>query len=197
MITISDTELHEVFQREFPKELARTTEGELSEFEDDRVEAEKLTGKNWEDIGPDLLQGFFDIGAWLNPRAFHYFFPAFIKQSQVDMKKTSLLVDWLIDMLADVEIGKWPESVKDVEAKLLAEHPEISDTLASIDQKQVSARRQERWELFTEQQWDVVRKWLSWIDQDERWDVDRDVLRQAMKNAEKWQAQRAGVPPKR
>jgi hypothetical protein len=182
---ISDTELHEVFQREFPMELVRTTEGELSEFEDDRVEAEKLTGKNWEDIGPDLLQEFFDIGSWLNPRAFHYFFPAFIKQSQVDMKKTSLLVDWLIDMLADVEIGKWPESVKDVEAKLLAEHPEISDTLASIDQKQVSARRQERWKLFTKQQWALIRKWLDWINKDERWKVDRDALCRAMKNAEK------------
>jgi|SRR6185437_9664602 len=193
MITISDTELHKAFQREFPKDLARTTEGELSEFEDDRIEAEKLKGKNWEDIGSDFLQGFFDIGSWLNPQAFHYFFPAFIKQSQVDAKKTSLLVDWLIDMLADVEIGKWPESVKDVEAKLLAEHPEISDTLAYIDQKQVSARRQERWKLFTKQQWALIRKWLDCLDQDEKWEVDRDVLRRAMKNAEKWQAQQSAV----
>jgi hypothetical protein len=187
MITISDIELHKVFQREFPRDLARTTEGELFKFEDDRVEAEKLTGKNWEDIESDLLQDFFDLPAWLNTRAFHYFFPAFIKQSQVDMKKTSLLVDSLIDMLADVEIGKWPESVKDVEAKLLAEHPEISDTLASIDQKQVSARRQERWKLFTKQQWALIIKWLNWINQDEKWEVNRDVLRKAIKNAENWQ----------
>src|SRR5579872_3384495 len=102
MIAISDIELQKAFQREFPKDLARTTEGELSEFEDDRTEAEKLVGKRWEDIGADLLQEFFDVAAWLNPQAFHYFFPAFIKQSQVDMKKTSLLVDSLIDMLADV-----------------------------------------------------------------------------------------------
>jgi hypothetical protein len=198
MITISDTELQKAFQREYPKDLARTTEGELPpEFDFDRVEAEKLVGKRWEDIGADLLQEFFDVASWLNPRAFHYFFPAFIKQSQVDIKKTSLLVDSLIDMLADVEVGEWPEALKDVEAKLMAEHPEISDTLASIDQKQVSARRQERWELFTEQQWAVVLNWLSWIDQDERWDVNRDVLREAMKNAEKWQAQRTGVPHKR
>jgi hypothetical protein len=45
------------------------------------------------------------------------------------MKKTSLLVDWLIDQLADLSIGEWPESLKDVESKLLAKHPEISDTL--------------------------------------------------------------------
>ena len=187
MITISDTELHKAFQREFPRDLTRTTEGELSEFEDDRVEAEKLVGKKWEDIRPDFLQGFFDIGSWLNPQAFHYFFPAFIKQSQIDMKKTSLLVDWLIDMLADIEVGKWPESVKDAEAKLLVEYPEISDTLASIDQKQMSARRQERWKLFTKHQWALIIKWLNWINQDEKWEVNRDVLQKAMRNAENWQ----------
>ncbi len=196
MITISDTELQKYFQREYPQDLACTTERESpSEYDLDRVEAEKLVGKRWEDIGADLLQEFFDVASWLNPRAFHYFFPAFIKQSQADIKKTSLLVDSLIDMLADVEIGSWPESSKDVQAKLMAEHPEIADTLASIEQKQVSARRQERWVLFTDQQWAVVRKWLSWIDQDERWDVDRGVLQKAMKNAEKWQTQRAAAPP--
>jgi hypothetical protein len=197
MITISDTALHEVFQREFPKDLTRVTEGKLFEFDDDRTEAEKLRGQNWENIGPNLLQDFFDLPAWLNPRAFHYFFPAFIKQSQADMKKTSLLVDSLIDMLADIEIGKWPESVKDVEAKLLEEHPEISDTLASIDQKQVSARRRERWELFTKQQWALVRKWLNWINQDERWEVDRDVLQKAIKNADDWRTRRVGGPIQR
>ncbi len=194
MIAIPDIELQKAFQREFPKNLARTTEGELSEFEDDRTEAEELVGKRWEDIGADLLQEFFDVAAWLNPQAFHYFFPAFIKQSQVDMKKTSLLVDSLIDMLADVGIVHWPESFKNGEAKLLAEHPEISDTLASIDEKQLSARRQERWKLFTKQQWALIRKWLDWINRDEKWDVDRDVLQKAIKNAEDWQTKRAGSP---
>jgi hypothetical protein len=194
MIAISDIELQKAFQREFPKDLARTTEGELSEFEDDRTEAEKLVGKRWEDIGADLLQEFFDVAAWLNPQAFHYFFPAFIKQSQVDMKKTSLLVDSLIDMLADVGVVHWPESLKNAEAKLLAEHPEISDTLASIDEKQLSARRQERWKLFTKQQWALIRKWLDWLNRDEKWEVDRDVLQKAIKNAEDWQTKRAGSP---
>lgn len=120
-------------------------------------------------------------------------FPAFIKQSQVDMKKTSLLVDSLIDMLADVVAGQRPESVKDVEAKFLAEHPEMSDTLACIDQKQVSAWRQERWKLLTKQQWALIIKWLNWINQDEKWEVNRDVLRKAIKNAENWQAQQQGV----
>jgi hypothetical protein len=197
MTTISDAELNQVFEREYPKDLARTTEGESpSEYDWDRIEAEKLVGKRWEDVRADLLQELFDIASWLNPRAFHYFFPAFIKQSQVDAEKTTLLVDSLIHMLADGGIH-WPESLKDAESELLRENPEIAEAIESTDGKELSVWRQERWNLFTEQQWAVVRKWLSWIDQDERWDVDRDVLRQAMTNAEKWQARRTGVPHKR
>jgi len=197
MITITDTELHKAFQREYPKDLTCTTERKSPpEYDLDRVEAEKLVGKRWEDIGADLLQEFFDIASWLDPRSFHYFFPAFIKQSQIDMKRTSLLVDSLVNMLADVEVAHWPKSLKDVEAKLLSEYPEIAGALAPADEKHLRARRQERWKCFTEQQWAVVRKWLSWIHQDEQWDLDRDVLRKAMKNAEKWQAQRASGPHK-
>lgn len=187
MSAISDTELQQAFQREYPKDLARTTEGESpSEYDLDRIEAEKLAGKRWEDIRTDQLQELFDIGSWLNPRAFHYFFPAFIKQSQVDVEKTSLLVDSLINMLADGGIH-WPEPLKDVESALLAENPEIKEALDSTNEKDLSAWRRERWKLFTEQQWGIVRKWLNWINQDDRWEVDRDVLQEAMKNAEKWQ----------
>jgi hypothetical protein len=186
MITISDAELHKAFQREYPNDLTRTTEGELLEFDDDRAEVEKLVGKNWEGVRAEILQECFDIASWLNPKAFHYFFPAFIKQSQVDMKKTSLLVDSLIDMLADKGVH-WPESMKDAEAKLSAKYPEVAEGLASIDEKKLSVWRQERWKLFTKQQWDLIRRWLNWIDQDEKWEVDRDVLRKAIKNAENWQ----------
>ena len=197
MITISDAELHKVFQRDYPKDLDCATERKSPpEYDSDRVEAEKLAGKRWEDIGTDLLQEFFDVASWLNPRAFHYFFPAFIKQSQVDMKKTGLLVDSLIDMLADEEVARWPDSLKDVEARLLAEYPEISNTLASIDEKRLIAHRLERWKLFTKQQWALIRKWLNWIDQDEKWEVDRDALGRAIKNAEKWQELRADVSHK-
>ena len=196
MTEIPDTELLQAFQREYPKDLVRTTEGKSPlEFDFDRIEAEKLVGKTWVEIQPNLLQDFFDIASWLNPRSFHYFFPAFIKQSQVDVEKTNLVVDSLINMLADGGVH-WPETLKDAEAKLLSENPEIAEAIESINEKELSAWRQERWQLFTEQQWAVVRKWLSWIDQDRRWDVDRDVLREAMKNAEKWQMKRAGVPPR-
>lgn len=59
MITISEAELHNAFQREYPKNLVRTTEGESpSEWDFDRIEAGKLVGKRWEDVGPDLLQDF-------------------------------------------------------------------------------------------------------------------------------------------
>jgi hypothetical protein len=199
MIAISDTELHQAFQREYPKDLGhltRTTEEEsLYDFAN-YSEVEKFDGKKWEDIGTDLLQECFDASCFLNPQSFHYFFPAFIKQSQVDVEKTGLLVESLLRMLADNGVH-WPESLKDAEAKLLAEHPEIAESLDSINEKDLSAWRQERWKLFTEQQWALIRKWLNWINQDERWEVDRDVLRRAMKNAEKWQAQRASVPHKR
>jgi hypothetical protein len=193
MTVISDTELSKAFQREYPKDLARTTEGESPhEYDFDRIEAEKLVGKRWEEIGADLLQESFDVASFLNPRAFQYFFPAFIKQSQVDVEKTSLLVESLIRMLADGGVH-WPESMKDAEAKLLAEQPEIAEALESINEKDLSAWRQERWKLFTEQQWVLIRKWLNWISQDERWELDRDVLQQAMENAEKRQAQQSGA----
>jgi hypothetical protein len=193
MTTISDSELHQVFQREYPVDLPRTTEGEsLSEFDYDRTKAEKLAGKVWEDIPPDLLQEFFDVACFLNPRAFHYFFPAFIKQSQANIEKTSLLVDSLIGMLADVSVH-WPESLKDAETKLLIENPAIAEALEAINDKELGDWSEARWQLFTEQQWALVRKWLDWINQDERWEVDRDVLRQAMKNAEAWQVKQAAI----
>ena len=187
MVTISDEELLEAFQDEYPKGLTRTTEGGAPlEYDFDRIEAEKLMGIRWTDIKSDLFQDFFDIASWLSPQAFHYFFPAFIKQSQLEVEKTSLLVDALVEMLADGGIH-WPEQMKDAESKLLEENPEIKEALDSINEKDLSARRQERWKLFTEQQWAIVRKWLTWLDQDERWKVDREVLRKAMKNAHDWQ----------
>lgn len=192
MIAISDAELFQVFQREFPKDLTRTTEGRSpSEYDFDRIEVEKLVGARWEDIQADRLQESFDIASWLNPRAFHYFFPAFIKLSQADVEKTSLLVDSLINMLADSGVH-WPESLKDAEAKLLSKNPEIKEALDSINEKDLSAWRQERWKLFTHKQWALIRKWLNWIDQDERWEVDRDVLRKAIKNADDWQMNSSG-----
>lgn len=197
MNAISDAELHQAFQREYPKDLTRTTEGESpSEYDLDRIEAEKLTGERWEDIRADRLQELFDIPSWLNPRAFHYFFPAFIKQSQVDVEKTSLLVDSLINMLADGGIH-WPEQLKDAESALLAENPEIKEALDSTNEKELGAWRRERWKLFTEQQWALIRRWLNWIEQGEQWDVDRDVLRKAIKNADDWQKKQPAVPHKR
>ncbi len=197
MTSISDAELHQVFQREYPKDLTRTTEGESpSEYDFDRIEAEKLVGKRWEDIRADLLQESFDIASWLNPRAFHYFFPAFIKQSQVDAEKTSLLVDSLINMLAEGGIH-WPEQLKDAESALLAENPEIKEALDSTNEKELSAWRRERWKLFTEQQWALIRRWLNWIEQGEERNVDQDVLREAIKNADDWQKKQPAVPQKR
>ena len=189
MIVISDAELHQAFQREYPKDLGHVTRGikEESPFDFGAYsEGESFNGKRWEDIGSDLLQENFDVACFLTPQAFHYFFPAFIKQSQVDVEKTSLLVDSLISVLADVGVH-WPESMKDVEAKLLRENPEIAEAIESINEKDLSAWRLERWKLFTEQQWALIRKWLNWINHDERWEVDRDVLRKAVKNADDWQ----------
>ena len=96
MIAISDTELHKAFQREFPKDLARTTEEESpSEYDFDRIEAEKLVGKRWEDIGPELLQEFFDVASWLNPRAFQYFFlPSLNSRRLMLRKRDCLWIRW-------------------------------------------------------------------------------------------------------
>ncbi|MBI3774444.1 MAG: hypothetical protein HY273_02630 [Gammaproteobacteria bacterium] len=187
MIVISDAELQQTFGREFPKDLDHVTNAkEILPYDfDSLVVTEKFMGQKWENIHADVLRECFDVNSTLNPRAFQYFFPAFIKQSQVDIEKTSVLVESLIRMLADGGVH-WPESMKDAEAKLLKENPEIAEALDSIDEKDLSAWRQGRWKLFTEQQWAIVRKWLNWIDQDKRWEVDRDVLQQAIKNADDW-----------
>lgn len=187
--TVLERELHQAFQREFPKSLhqvGRAPDEALHGFEINS-EVKAFEGKRWEDVGPDLLQECFDAPSFLNPRAFHYFFPAFIKQSQADVDRTSLLVGSIIGMLADAGF-RWPESLKAAEAEILRENPELAETVESIHKNELSAWRQERWELFTHQQWALILKWLNWINQDERWEMDRDVLRQAIKNAESWQS---------
>ena len=188
---ISDAELQQAFRREYPKDLDHVVSANeiLPHDFDSLIVTEKFKGQRWENIHADGLRECFDVASFLNPRAFQYFFPAFIKQSQVDVEKTRLLVDSLISMLADGEVH-WPESMKDAETKLLAEYPGIAESLDSINEKNLSAWRQERWKLFTEQQWSLIRKWLNWIKQDERWEVDRDVLRKAVKNADDWQMQK-------
>jgi hypothetical protein len=193
---ISDTELYQVFQREYPDHLGHITRGTKEELPYDLeagIVSEKFQGQRWENIEADVLRECFDVVFILNARAFYYFFPAFIRQSQLDVDKTSLLVSSLIDMLADAGVVQWPESLKDVETQTLSEYPELAKALASIDQNAVSAWRQERWKLFTQQQWALVRKWLNCINNNERWEVDRDVLRKAIMNADNWQI-KGGVP---
>jgi len=68
----------------------------------------------------------------------------------------------------------------------LSENPEIAEAIALINENDLRAWNDKRWSLFTEQQWVVIQKWLRWIAQDERWDVDREVLARALENAEKW-----------
>ena len=98
-------------------------------------------------------------------------------------------MDSIINKLADTGIH-WPESMKDAEAKFLRENPIIAWEVESIDDKDLSAWRQERWKLFTEQQWELIRRWLNWINQDVKWQVDRDALQKALRNAEDWQMKR-------
>lgn len=57
-MTILDAELHKAFQREFPKDLVGTTEGIRSEFDGERIEAEKLAGKKWLNRDPHWERGF-------------------------------------------------------------------------------------------------------------------------------------------
>mgnify|MGYP005853986331 CR=1 FL=1 len=198
MTKVSDSELNQAFPREYPKDLGYVcATKEVSKYDlDRRLVVEKFEGKHWESIQADVLRECFDVSSDLNPRAFHYFFPAFIKQSQADPEKTILLVGSLVHMLADAEIH-WPESLKDAESRLLRDYSDIAEAIASIDGKELSNWRQERWKLFTEQQWSIVQKWLRWIDQEQRLAVDRDVLREAMKNAAKWQVRRVGVTHER
>jgi len=186
MAWLTKAELLRAFQREYPKDLDRTTEGgTLLEYDFDRKKAEALVGVKWENIRADQLQELFDIACFLNPRAFQYFFPAFIRESQVNIEKTNLLVDSLINMLANSGIH-WPESLRAAETKVLSENPEIAEAIALINENDLRAWSEKRWRLFTEQQWVVIQKWLRWIAQDERWDVDREVLARALENAEKW-----------
>lgn len=185
---ISDVKLYLSFQREYPKKLINVcSSGEISSYDfDSLILNERFRNRNWESIHSNVLKECYDAVCFLNPEAFQYFFPAFIKQSQVNTEDTSLLVDSILDILAEGEIH-WPESLKDIESKLLGKYPEVAMALESISYKDLNEWRKKRLKLFTKKQWEVIREWLNWIDQDDRWvDVDRDVLHKAMKNSRKW-----------
>src|SRR3954469_1970702 len=100
---ISDAELQQAFRREYPDDLEYigNAEEHLPYDFDTHIVTEKFKGHRWEDIHAEVLQECFDVASFLNPRAFQYFFPAFIRQSQVDLEKTALVVESLIRMLAD------------------------------------------------------------------------------------------------
>lgn len=187
MNVISDPELCRVFPRELPKglvQLARSTEEESPYDTEARDAAEKLRGKRWEDVETELFQQCYDIPLLLSSQAFHYYFPAFIKQSQLNAVQMSLLLDTILNLLADSEIH-WPEALSGIEEAFLKENPELKEAVESIDVKGLSAWREERWRLFTKPQWVLVQKWLAWIEQNQC-EVDQSVLRKALGNADKW-----------
>ncbi len=181
---ISDKELYHTFRREYPKDLAYVCiTKEVSPYDlDRRIVIEKFQGQRWESIHADVLQECFDVACNLNPQAFHYFFPAFIRQSQANVEKTSLLVDSLINMLANGGIH-WPETLKDAELELLEKNPEIKEALDSTNEANLIAWQEDRWKLFSEQQWKLIQRWLNWIAEGGL-EVDQDTLLEAMTKVE-------------
>jgi hypothetical protein len=188
MNLISDTELYGVFPRNLPDDLvqlARTTEEESPYDTEARVETEKLRGKRWEDVKSELFQQCYDLPLLLSPPAFHYYFPAFIKQSQINISQLGLFVDTILNLLADTEVH-WPEALSRIEESFLKENPEIQEAVQSIDMEGLSAWREERWRLFTKEQWLVVQKWLIWMKRHAECDVNQSVLQKALGNIDMW-----------
>lgn len=186
MNEISDTELKKVFPCRLPEDmnqLARTTEQESPHDIEARIEAEKFRGKRWDEIDRALLKQCYDISLMLSPRSFHYYFPAFIKHSQVDIEQMALFVDTLLNLLADCGIH-WPKALAQTEAVFLNDNPELKEMIEDIDVEKLSAWRKERWTLFSKQQWFLIHKWLCWIDKNSKYEIDRGVLGKAIENVE-------------
>lgn len=189
MKTISNIELAQHFEKTYPCDLINLADRPKEYFHGNVeaiIETEKYKGIPWDNVTIEMLQACYDIPLLFNPAAFHYFFPSFIKLSQSEIEKSDMLVDVLINLLADSSLN-WPEQLKEFEVSILKENPQIKEALDLIDETKISCWSNERWKLFTRQQWTLILKWLNWIDGDERWDVDRVALIIAINNAKKWQ----------
>jgi hypothetical protein len=188
MTVVSNEELTQCFQTSFPCDFENLAEISTEQFPGDNealIETEKYKGKIWDEVTIELLNSCYDIPLLFNPTAFHYYFPAFIKLSQIEIEKSDLLVDLLISLLAD-SCFHWPESLSAIEDLILNENPQIQEALYLIDEEKLNSWRKERLQLFTRPQWELILKWLNWINENKQWEVDRSVLCKAIQNASKW-----------
>lgn len=112
MDIVTDKELFETFAREYPKDLTQigrnTPESEPYDIETFTATPE-YENFLWENVGTQKLMGCYDIHFLFSERAFHYFFPAFIRQTQADFNKLDTLVCSLVFLIADSADDEWSQ----------------------------------------------------------------------------------------
>lgn len=104
MTPVTDQELFESFLREYPEDLVQLSRN-IPEEEPYDTEAFSATseyeGVLWEKVESGMLANCYDIPFLFSAKAFHYFFPAFIRRSQQDYERLELFVDSLVFFIAD------------------------------------------------------------------------------------------------
>lgn len=192
---VTEEELLKCFPVEYPENLdylSRSTPEEEPHDSEARDETIKYKGKRWVDVSTELLEECYDIPLLFNPRAFHYFFPAFIKQTQNTPEKNDLLIDCLMDLLAeetipDVEsIQQTKKILQKFEPEFKDEIEEITDSLLVIDKVSLIEWVGERFKLFNLSQLYLIKKWMCFIISCESLCIDKERIEAAEKNIDRW-----------
>ncbi len=125
---INFKDLLERFPLEIPTGLLLT-----DSYGDFVEETEPFRGLLWRDVTCILMRDRFEVALAFSPEALHYFFPAFILNSEVDLDAMDLPIDYLLSVMIP------------------------SDDPAIMEWKL------KRWGLFSMAQWELIRKWLDWL----------------------------------
>jgi hypothetical protein len=192
---VTEEELLKCFSLEYPEDmdyLSRSTPEEEPHDSEARDETIKYKGIRWVDVSTELLEECYDIPLLFNPRAFHYFFPAFIKQTQDAPERNELLIDCLIGLLAeetipDVEsIQQTKKLLQKFEPEFKNEIDEITDSLLAIDKESLVKWIEERFKLFNLLQWCLIKKWMQFVVLCESLCMDKERIEAAEKNIDRW-----------
>lgn len=192
---VTEEELLKCFPSEYPEDLdylSRSTSEEEPYDSEARDETIKYKGVSWVDVTAELLEEYYDIPLLFNPRAFHYFFPAFIKQTQNAPERNDLLIDCLMGLLAeetipDLEsIQQTKKVLQKIEPEFKNEIDEITDSLLAIDESSLVQWIEERFKLFDLSQWYLIKKWMQFIVSCESLCMDKERVEAAEKNIDRW-----------
>ena len=173
---VSNLELFEAFPREYPQGLDNLADSDDWEANE---ETARYLHRKWEDISSEDLESCYNIALLFNPSGFHYFFPAFIRQTQEHPEENDLLIDSLIRMLGKNDpletTGKAIELLHQLGEDDNKELMEVLNTSqGTFDFEGIRGWELERWNLFTLSQWVLIRKWLQWIEEYRKPELEQD-----------------------